>query len=82
MNLPEFEDLLFDLERFVVGELDHIGLGLEQRFVHVDLGVDIDGVVCDVEVSDDLGSGELVFKTLPCLLILDELTWQFLYNEY
>ena len=72
-HLPQFEDLLFDLQGFVVGELDNGWLCLEQGLIDVHLRVSVDAVVCDVEVLDDLGFGELVHNAAARLLILDQL---------
>jgi hypothetical protein len=37
-----------------------VRLGREERLVHVDLGVDVDGVVSDVEELDDFGLRKLL----------------------
>ncbi len=45
----------------------------EKRLIYVDLGVDVDGVVADVEELDDLGLGELFDYALPCAEVLHQL---------
>ena len=67
--LPQLQDVLFDLERLVVGELDDMWLWLEQRLVYVNLRVSIDAVVSDVEVLDDLRFGKLVDEAPASLLV-------------
>jgi len=66
VDLPQFENLLLGLLGLVVGELDDVGFGRENGLVHVDLGVDVDGVVTDVEELNDLGLRELFDYALPC----------------
>jgi len=62
------------LQGFVVGELDDVGLRLEERLVHVDLRVGVDRGIPDVEELDDLGLGELLDDALAGLLVPDQLT--------
>jgi len=73
VDLPQSENLLLGLLGLVVGELDDVGLGRKDGLVHVDLGVDVDGVVADVEELDDLGLRELFDHALPCAEVLHQL---------
>lgn len=70
-HLPQFQDLLLDLEGLVVRELDHVRLCLEEWLVDVHLGVAVDAVVGDVEVLNDLRLGKLVDDASPRLLVFD-----------
>ena len=45
-----------------------MGLWGEERLVDVDLGVDVDGVIADVEELDDLGLGELFDRALAAAM--------------
>ena len=72
-DLPELQNVLFDLERLVVRELDDMRLWLEERLVDVNLRVSVDAVVRDVEMLDDLRFWELVNDAPAGLLVLDEL---------
>ena len=56
MDLPQLQYLFLGLEGFIVRELDHHRLWGEERLVDVDLGIDVDGVVADVEELNDFGS--------------------------
>ena len=73
VDLPQSENLLLSLLGLVVGELYDVRLGSKDGLVHVDLGVDVDGVVADVEELDDLGLGELFDYALPCAEVLHQL---------
>ena len=70
-NLPQLQDLLLDLEWLVVGELDHMRLGLEEGLVDVYLRIAVDAVVGDVEVLNDPGLGELINDASSRLLVFD-----------
>jgi hypothetical protein len=52
-NLPQLQYLFLGLEGFVVRELDHRRLWRKERLVYINLGIDVDGVVTDVEELDD-----------------------------
>jgi len=45
-----------------------MGLWGEKRLVDVDLGVDVDGVIADVEELDNLGFGELFDRALAAAM--------------
>jgi hypothetical protein len=49
MDLPQLQYLFLGLEGLVVGELNERGFGGEERLVDINLGIDVDGVVSDVQ---------------------------------
>lgn len=69
--VPELQDLLFDLKRLVVRELDDVRLWLEERLVNLHLRVAVYAIVGDVEVLNDLGLRELINNTSTRLLVFD-----------
>ena len=72
--------MFFHLEWLIVGELDDVGLWLEQRLIYVHLRVGVDAIVRDVEMLDDLWLWKLVHDATARLLVLDELA-RYLINK-
>ena len=54
LDLPQLQNLFFDLQRLVVGKLDDVGHWLEQGLIYMDLGIGVDGAVTDVQKLDNL----------------------------
>jgi hypothetical protein len=67
--VSEFQDLLFDLKRLVIGELDNMRLWLEERLINIDLRVTVNAIVGDIEVLDDLGFWKLINNASARLLV-------------
>jgi hypothetical protein len=64
-HLPQLKYLLSGLEGLVVGELNHVRFGRKERLVDIDLGVDVDGVVSNIEELDDFWLRELLDNAFP-----------------